>query len=68
MTVRATQTPEYWGEAFTLTADDREFLLNLFVEDEQPRATDVLARALIAYRTQREEAAIRRKQQGQGTL
>ncbi len=68
MTVRATQTPEYWGESFTLTADDREFLLNLFVEDEQPRATDVLARALIGYRTQREEAAIRRKQQGQGTL
>lgn len=68
MTVRATQTPEYWGEAFTLTADDREFLLNLFVEDERPRATDALARALIGYRTQREEAAIRRKQQGQGTL
>lgn len=68
MTVRATLTPEYWGEAFTLTADDREFLLNLFVEDELPRSTDALARSLMAYRTQREEAAIRRKQQGQGTL
>ena len=68
MTVRATQTPEYWGDTFTLTADDREFLLNLFVEDEQPRTTDALARALIQYRTQREEAALRRKQQVQGTL
>lgn len=68
MTVRATQTPEYWGESFILTADDREFLLNLFVEDEQPRTTDALARSLIQYRTQREEAAIRRKQQSQGTL
>ncbi len=68
MTVRATQTPEYWGEAFTLNADDREFLLNLFVEDEQPRSTEALARALIEWRMQREESAIRRKQQAQGTL
>ena len=68
MTVRASQTPEYWGDAFTLTADDREFLLNLFIEDEQPRATDQLAAALIRYRAQCEETALRRKQQGQGTL
>jgi len=68
VTVRATQTPEYWGEAFTLTPDDREFLLNLFVEDEQPRSTDELAKALVRYRAQREEAALRRKQQAQGTL
>lgn len=68
MTVRATQTPEYWGESFSLTADDREFLLNLFVEDEQPRSTDELARELIRFRIQREEAAVRRKQQAQGSL
>lgn len=68
MTVRATQTPEYWGHTFTLTADDREFLLNLFVEDELPRSTDELAQALIRFRVEREEAAIRRKQQAQGTL
>lgn len=68
MTVRATQTSEYWGSSFALTSDDREFLLNLFVEDEQPRSTDELAQALIRYRTQREEAAMRRKQQAQGTL
>ena len=68
MTVRATQSPAYWGESFSLTADDREFLLNLFVEDEQPRTTDELARALIRYRVEREEAALRRKQQSQGAL
>lgn len=68
MTVRATQAPAYWGESFSLTADDREFLLNLFVEDEQPRSTDELARALIRYRVEREEAALRRKQQSQGAL
>lgn len=68
MTARATQSPDYWGEAFSLTADDREFLLNLFVEDEQPRTTDELAQALIRYRVEREEAAIRRKRQAQGTL
>jgi hypothetical protein len=68
VTVRATQTPEYWGESFSLTADDREFLLNLFVEDEQPRSTDELARELIRFRIQREEATVRRKQQAQGSL
>ncbi len=68
MPVRATHTPEHWGDAFTLTSDDREFLLNLFVEDEQPRSTDELARGLIRFRVEREEAAIRRKQQAQGTL
>jgi hypothetical protein len=66
--VRATSTPEYWGESFTLTNDDREFLLNLFLEDEQPRTTDELARRLIEYRVQREETSVRRKRQAQGTL
>ena len=68
MSNRATHTPEYWGSHFTLTGDDRELLLNLFVEDEQPRSTDELAQALIRHRVEREEAALRRKQQTQGTL
>jgi hypothetical protein len=65
---RATHSPEYWGSTFTLTGDDRELLLNLFVEDEQPRSTDELAQALIRHRAEREEAVLRRKQQTQGTL
>ncbi len=68
MSTRATQNPEYWGSRFTLSGDDRELLLNLFVEDEQPRSSDELAQALIRHRVEREEAAIRRKQQAQGTL
>ena len=68
MSIRATHTPEYWGSHFTLTGDDRELLLNLFVEDEQPRTTDELAQAIIRHRVEREEAVLRRKQQTQGTL
>ena len=68
MSTRATQSPEYWGSRFTLSGDDRELLLNLFVEDEQPRSSDELAQALIRHRVEREEAAMRRKQQAQGTL
>jgi len=65
---RATQSSAYWGSSFALTSDDRELLLNLFVEDEQPRSSDELAQALIRHRVEREEAAMRRKQQAQGTL
>ena len=68
MSSRATQSPAYWASSFTLTSDDRELLLNLFVEDEQPRSSDELAQALIRHRVEREEAAMRRKQQAQGTL
>lgn len=68
MSSRATQSPNYWGSSFTLTSDDRELLLNLFVEDERPRSSDELAQALIRQRVEREEAVIRRKQQAQGTL
>ena len=68
MSTRATQSPDYWGSRFTLSGDDRELLLNLFVEDEQPRSSDELAQALIRHRVEREEAAMRRKQQAQGTL
>lgn len=68
MTVRASHTPEFWGSAFRFTDDDREYLLNLFMEDEQPRWLPDLAQALIQYRLQREEAALRKMQQAQGTL
>ncbi len=68
MSSRATQNPDYWGTSFTLSSDDRELLLNLFVDDEQPRSTDELAQAIIHRRIEREEMDIRRKQQAQGTL
>jgi hypothetical protein len=68
VSTRATQSPDYWGSRFTLSGDDRELLLNLFVEDEQPRSSDELAQALIRHRVEREEATLRRKQQAQGTL
>jgi len=68
VSTRATQSPDYWGSRFTLSGDDRELLLNLFVEDEQPRSSDELAQALIRHRVEREEATIRRKRQAQGTL
>jgi hypothetical protein len=68
VSTRATQSPDYWGSRFTLSGDDRELLLNLFVEDEQPRSSDELAQALIRHHAEREEAAIRRKQQAHGTL
>jgi hypothetical protein len=68
VSTRATQSPDYWGSRFTLSGDDRELLLNLFVEDEQPRSSDELAQALIRHRVEREETALRRKQQAQGTL
>ena len=68
MSTRATQNPEYWGSRFTLSGDDRELLLNLFVADEQPRSSDELAQAIIRHRVEREEAAIRRKQQAQPDL
>jgi hypothetical protein len=68
VSTRATQSPDYWGSRFTLSGDDRELLLNLFVEDEQPRSSDELAQALIRHRVEREEYAMRRKRQAQGTL
>jgi hypothetical protein len=58
---RATQTPEYWGNAFSITEDDTEHLLNLFFEDELPRSDDELALALVRQRCQREEAAVSRE-------
>jgi len=58
---RATQTPHYWGSSFLVTNDDVDHLLNLFFEDELPRADDELALALVRYRCQREESAVSRE-------
>jgi len=64
---RATQTPEYWGNTFSITDQDLEHLLNLFFEDELPRTDDELALAVVRWRCQREEAAVSREL-AKGTL
>lgn len=61
MAQRATQTPEYWGDAFAVTEEDLEQLLNLFMEDELPRTEDELALEIMRRRCQREEAAVSRE-------
>jgi len=58
---RATQTPEYWGSAFSIVEEDSEHLLNLFFEDELPRTDDELALGVVRRRCQREEAAVSRE-------
>ena len=61
MIQRATQTPEYWGSAFSIVEQDIEHLLNLFFEDELPRADDELALGVVRRRCQHEEAAVSRE-------
>ena len=67
MIQRATQTPEYWGNSFSITNEDLEHLLNLFFEDELPRTDDELALAVVRRHCQREEAAVSREL-AKGTL
>jgi len=58
---RATQSPDYWTQKFTVQTDDLDYLLNLFLDDELPRTADELALELVRYRCQREEAALSRE-------
>jgi hypothetical protein len=58
---RATQSPDYWGEQFSVQPDDLDYLLNLFLDDELPRSVDELALELVRHRCQREEAALSRE-------
>lgn len=57
---RQTQTSDYWS-AFTVTADDAEFLYSLLLETGKPQRIDVLVLALIRYRVEQENAALRRQ-------
>ena len=61
MIQRVTQSPEYWGQSFSVQSDDLDHLLNLFLEDEMPRSADELALALVRHRCQREESALSRE-------
>lgn len=54
---RKTQEPSYW-ENFQVTRSDLEYLSNLLVERETPLTLDEMARALVHFRCQTEEAQI----------
>ena len=60
MIQRKTQNPAYWGEEFTITPDDLQYLSTVLVEDELPRSAEDLGRALILDRCRQEEALIER--------
>ena len=60
MIQRKTQDPNYWGDKFTITLDDLQYLSTLLVEDELPCSADELGRALILHRCRQEEALIER--------
>jgi DNA-binding phage protein len=56
---RNTQTSKYWQEQFVVDTDDIEYLYNLLLESNQPRALDSLALAMVQRHCQLEELAIR---------
>ncbi len=66
MIQRKTQNPDYWGEEFTITPDDLQYISTLLVEEELPRTAEELGRALVLYRCRQEEALIA-KALSQGT-
>ncbi|PJF48182.1 MAG: hypothetical protein D6709_03775, partial [Chloroflexi bacterium] len=57
---RPTQTADYWS-ALTITADDADFLYGFILEAGKPQRLADLARALIGYRVNQENAALRRQ-------
>ncbi|HET91146.1 MAG TPA: hypothetical protein ENN99_10470 [Chloroflexi bacterium] len=60
MIQRKTQNPEYWGDEFTITPNDLQYLSTLLIEDELPRSAEELGRALVLQRIQEEEALVQR--------
>ena len=60
MIQRETLNPTYWGDEFTVTPDDIQYLSTLLVEEELPRSAEKLGRALVLYRCRQEEALIER--------
>jgi hypothetical protein len=55
---RKTQNPDYWGQEFTITPDDLQYLSTLLVEEELPRSAEELGQALVLYHCRQEEAVI----------
>ncbi len=64
---RKTQNPAYWGDEFTVTLDDTQFLTTLLLDDELPRSTEELGQALVTHRCRQEEALIEQAM-SKGTL
>jgi hypothetical protein len=60
---RPTESPRYWS-AFTITADDAEFLYGYILELGRPLSIDALALALIQHRIERENAELRQRWEG----
>lgn len=58
MIERKTQNPDHWGDEFTVTPDDLQYLSTLLVDDELPRSAEELGRALVLHRCRQEEALI----------
>ena len=60
MIQRKTQDPDYWGDDFTVTSDDIQYLSTLLIEQELPRSAEELGRALILFRSRQEDTLIER--------
>lgn len=59
MIQRKTQSPSYWTD-YAITSEDLQYLSTLLVEDELPRSTEELSRALVLHQARQEEALIDR--------
>ena len=59
MIQRKTQSSTYWAD-YTIASEDLQYLSTLLVEDELPRSTEELSRALVLHRARQEEALIER--------
>lgn len=64
MTVRDTQSANYWGATFTVEDADLDFLSNLLLEDETPLSAAEMAQAIVRRRIEREQQARKRREQG----
>ncbi len=53
-----TQTPEYWGNDFSITDSDIEEIYNGIIEAERPQTANQIARVIIQYRVAEETARV----------
>ncbi|MGD2105299.1 MAG: hypothetical protein PVJ55_09360 [Anaerolineae bacterium] len=57
MIQRKTQSSTYWAD-YAITSEDLQYLSTLLVEDELPRSTEELSKALVLNQARQEEALI----------
>ena len=53
-----TQDATYWGDGFSVTPDDLQYLSTMLVEEEMPRSAEELGWALVSHRCQQELALV----------